>query len=362
MAKRAKSSFKHTGRSKPRKAVKPRKPRQPSLMSRWIESISPESKRLALVGTTWVIVIVAVLAGAVWGLHKAEQRVFGPDKNGQVGECAELVLVDAPNWMPSMVAGRIRHRCRPFGIGFYDDQLLAEVAQRAAMSPWVRKVNFVRKRLAPDGRSGVIELSCEYRQPVACVELEHRAGRESMQVAYIDAEGVRLPFADVPKFVARFTTMEGAFEQRYYASPDSWPAHAAVWRAHYPIIRGVLSGEPEDGQRWVSPELEAGLRLFDWISSREYADQITVIDVRNHDGRYDPADAHLRLFAQIGRGSPTTILFGRFPSPDGDYVISPERKLYYLDDYTRQTGGNLAGVDDVVDLRHDQIRVPRYHN
>jgi len=356
MAKKAKTSLKHANRAKPRKVAKPRKSRQPSLLASWLGSISPESRRTILVGATWVVVILAVLAGAVWGLHKAEQRAFGNDRNGQVAECPEVVLVDAPAWMPTMVSGRIRQYCRPFGIGFYDDEMLTEVARRAASIPWVRRVNYVRKRLAPDGRSGVIELSCEYREAVVRVELDNRFGRESQRVAYVDARGVRLPYGDVPKYLARYTSMDGAFVERAYASSDGPPPHSAVWDVHYPTVRGVMSEAPPAGQVWHSPELAAGLRLYDLIATRRYKDQITVIDVRNYDGRLDPDGAHLRMHAQIGTGRPTTIVFGRFPMPDGgDYVVSPERKLGYLDWYTQETNGALAGLHERLDLRYDQI-------
>ena len=188
MAKRVKKPFKHAARTKPAKPKRARKPRQPSLLSRWIQSVSPESRRAVAGGVMWVVVVVAISGGAAWGLQQAERRVFGPQLNGQVVGCPEVILVDAPAWMPAMVVGRLREQCRPYDLGFYDERLVAEVRRRAAASPWVRRVNVVRKRLASDGQSGAIELSCEYRRPVARVLLDDRFGRQSQREAYVDAD------------------------------------------------------------------------------------------------------------------------------------------------------------------------------
>ena len=41
----------------------------------------------------------------------------------------------------------------------------------------------------------------------------------------------------------------------------------------------------------------------------------------------------------------------------GDYVVSPERKLSYIDQYVARNGGRLAGINTYLDLRYDQLHV-----
>ncbi len=93
------------------------------------------------------------------------------------------------------------------------------------------------------------------------------------------------------------------------------------------------------------------------VHNKPYANQITAIDVRNFAGRISRAEPHLRMYAQVGQGGSTDIRFGRFPLPGGDYVISPERKLSYLDEYAEDHGGQLAGLNRYIDLRYDELHV-----
>ena len=38
-------------------------------------------------------------------------------------------------------------------------------------------------------------------------------------------------------------------------------------------------------------------------------------------------------------------------------MVSPERKISYLDQYAEDHGGNLAGVNRYIDLRYDELHV-----
>jgi hypothetical protein len=63
------------------------------------------------------------------------------------------------------------------------------------------------------------------------------------------------------------------------------------------------------------------------------------------------------MYAEVKGGQPTDIRFGRFPLPGGDHVVSPERKLSYLDAYATDHKGLLAGINRYLDLRYDELHV-----
>ena len=63
------------------------------------------------------------------------------------------------------------------------------------------------------------------------------------------------------------------------------------------------------------------------------------------------------MYAQVGSGRRTAVVFGRFPLPDGlDYCVDPQDKLARLDAYVARNGGRLAGVRDSIDLQYDTVQ------
>jgi len=82
-----------------------------------------------------------------------------------------------------------------------------------------------------------------------------------------------------------------------------------------------------------------------------------VIDVRNHGGRINPADPHLIMVAQVGRGARTNIRFGRFPIDGQYYCVAPAQKLASLDVIAEANNGHLAGVGPYIELRYDRAYV-----
>ena len=138
--------------------------------------------------------------------------------------------------------------------------------------------------------------------------------------------------------------------------PAAW--RRAARRIHYVVIDGVRTPPPSPGGKWIADDLAAGVQLVQLVRRRRYYAQITVVDVRNHAQRITRNEPELRLFAQIGRGRPTDIRFGRFPAPGGgDYVVSPRRKMSYLDRYAAGHAGRLAGINSYLDLRFDELHV-----
>ena len=129
---------------------------------------------------------------------------------------------------------------------------------------------------------------------------------------------------------------------------------------HYITIQGVESWPPEPGQVWNGKDIRDGIRLVQLVNTRSYCNQITVVDVRNHDGRISNSEPHLAMYAQVDQSRLTTIKFGRLPMPDGDYVVLPERKLRHMDQYVATHNGRLAGISEWIELRRDDLHFSNY--
>jgi len=295
----------------------------------------------------WVVLTVMVAAGGALGLSALEGRVL----TGRIGAAPlgmDVSLAPKPDWMPDALARRITSGLLPPGVGYYSKDLTERVRTRALANPWVRRVNRVAKYLDHETRRGVVEVEAEFRMPVAKVKCES-------MYAYLDEEGYRLPAAQVPTWAAWDRKTPNV--RSYYITRDEVPPGMVASRIHYMVIEGAQAQPPEVGRKWPGEDMAAGLALVKLVAPKPYAYQITEIDVRNFDGRIDPDQPHLRMWAQFGRFNPTDIRFGRFPRPDGDYVVSPQRKLSYLDQYAQDHEGFLAGRNRYIDLRYDQLHV-----
>ncbi len=220
-----------------------------------------------------------------------------------------------------------------------------EMYDRAAQSPWIRTVRKVRCR--PSGESGAfeIELEAEFRKPVAKIRLADG-------FAFLGAEGIILPPEEAPRGVA-----SESGKQICFARESDVPAGMYVKPIHYIVIQGAAEAGWAVGSVWPGKDVAAALALVAMVSARPYADQITVVDVHNYDGRASDVQPHLRLYAQLPNGCVTDIRFGRFPRDEKDFVVSPRRKLSYLDQYASRHGGLVAGVNTYLDLRYDQLHV-----
>lgn len=298
----------------------------------------------------WVGVTV-IVAGAVGGaMHVLEQRVLNGEVATVPGEM-RVKLAARPDWMPESLAARIAATFLPPSPRYYDQELTERVRRRAEANPWVRRVIRVEKYPTDDPQVATVEVEAEFRMPFAAAPAE-------AALAYVDAEGVRLPAEQVPKWASKSRTRPGdAPETTFYLSRDDAPPGRALSRVHYVVIGGLAAPSPPVGQRWEGDDLAAGLRLIALISGRPYAWQITAVDVRNYDGRVSRSEPHLRMYAQQGRSRRTDIRFGRFRAPEGDYNVSPARKLSYLDEYVDDHGGRLAGMNRYIDLQYDELHV-----
>jgi len=263
-----------------------------------------------------VAVAVGVLAILLGGAYFLNQRLISTARRATTVK--HLRLMDVPVWLPRDIARRVAGGIQLAlkGRSIFDENLSQEVYRIASDNPWIAAVDRVIKH-----REGTIDVYARFRRPYALVAKENEPGRFYL----IDSEAVVLPVA-----VDR------------------------IERSKFVVIDGVRGGQPRAGEKWYSPDLLDGIRLLSLIKNKPYIDQITTIDVRNFNGRINPSEPYLRIYAQVGNGKRTDIRFGRFPVDDSDYCVSPEKKIEHLDKIVSRNGGRLAGIRDWIDLRYDR--------
>ena len=231
-------------------------------------------------------------------------------------------LGTSPAWLPKeisdLVTAKIQRAVDAQSI--FENDLARRVYDEAVKSPWIAAVNGVTKR-----RDGRIILEADFRRPFVLVR---RLRVDAGPLIVVDEDGVVLPL----------------------------PLRA-VRAGSFVTVDGVAGKPPAPGQVWEGLDLADGLRLMKLIRDARYLRDITVIDVRNHGGRINPADPHLIMVAQVGRGARTNIRFGRFPIDGQYYCVAPAQKLASLDVIAEANNGHLAGVGPYIELRYDRAYV-----
>jgi len=139
---------------------------------------------------------------------------------------------------------------------------------------------------------------------------------------------------------------DGRVETRWFPHASVKPADARP--LHFVAIQGVSTLPPPVGQLWGGADLADGLKLAVKLQRYAWREQIVAIDVRNYDGQVDRTGPWLRMLAKVPQGQ-TCIQFGRFPREHGDWEISPDVKLNWLDKLVRDRNGLAKGE---IDLRY----------
>ncbi len=326
-----------------KKTSKP--PHRPSGVTRWWSSLDDVRKSTIRRSVIWTVLVIVALCAGVVVMKTLEARVLR-DTQATPMRAVRVRLVDKPDWMPASLVRRIAADIAPRRGEFLRGDLTRTVNGRAERNPWIAKVHHVEKRFTEDPRVGLVEVKATYRGAIARIMQDGR-------FFYVDGEGVRLPAGQVPKWTAK--TPDG--KTLYFTDRSRVPPEMRPRRIPYVMIDGVRDAAPPVGGAWKSGEVETALRLVRLIRTRPYASEFSGVDVRNFNGRITRHEPHLRLYAQRKNGRITEIRFGKFPDPDGDHVISPERKMSYLDEYVSRHGGKLAGFNTYLDLRYDSLHV-----
>ncbi len=302
----------------------------------------------------WAALAAACAVGVMIGLRGLERRVLS-GQTVPAPAAIRVALVDRPAWIPLSLGQQIAASLTPPDAAYYDPELAQTVYSLAEKNPWIARVHSAVKRRMDDPALGLVEVKADYRWPVARVACDR-------QYYFVDRQGVRLP-DDVPFWVKTVSNTEDT-EKIYYLDGDLPPARTAgerqrlgIEEINYIVLDGVKAPPPPVGGRWAGEDIQDGLRLVMMVQSKDYAREIVTVDVRNHGYSASRADPQIRMTARVREGRATDIRFGRFPIPGGgDYEISPERKISYLDSYWADHG-RLAGLHSYLDLRYDDLRV-----
>ena len=315
----------------------------PSTVSRIREWFNEDRRRLVRRSLLWVAVVSAAALGGVYGLRRLERRILTTTQSAQPLP-VRIVLSSRPIWMPTALAKEIVNEILPEQADYHDPDLTRRVYERAKKHPWVRHVELACKCGRGDQNVGRVEIRAEFRKAAARV-----LGCDGYY-RFVDADGFVLPPLQVPRYVVNVPARaDEPGHQICYISGADVPPDRRAKPIHYVTIKGITEPSPGVGKEWPGQDLAEGLRLAKLISTRRYANQVPVIDV--HKAPF------LRMYAQVGQGRRTEIIFGRFPVPGGDYVVPTERKLAYLDNYVTENEGKLAGLHSRIDLCLDQLYV-----
>ncbi len=296
------------------------------------------------------LLVAGLMVAVGIGMKALEYHVLNLDAASSA--VVRVHLAGRPGWMPKSLAAEIPHSLLSEGAVANQPDLVERIYAEAMASPWIKSVGCVRKRATADPRVAAIEILVEFHRPVARVQVGRRH-------VFVSDAGIRLPDHQVPKYEATIPASAGvAAHVESYIRRHEIPRGVQARAVHYVVIYGVVGDAPAVGQAWPGADLADGVRLVKLVSSRKYARQISVVDVRNHAGRISPNAPHLRMYAQTARGWSTDIRFGQFPLPGGgDFVVSPKRKMSYIDQYVARNGGRLSGINTYLDLRYDQLHV-----
>jgi len=336
--------------------AKPKRQKKPSRLRRWWGDL-PQGRRKEISGRLMRVCVVLAVAGVLVAGAKVLESAVLSSTQRDAPKVIYIELRPIPEWMPKTLSREIARSLDPQGMGFDDPRLTGAIYALAEGNPWISKAHRVRKRRGESPDRACVEVRVEFRQPYAKVQRSDLRG-----YVYVDPRAVVLPdppdVPQVPKWRARIAGAQGKGSRWvYFAAESEIPEnlHGAAKRIQYVIVQGVRSPPPAPGQTWRADDLADGLKLIDLIAARRYRNEITAVDVRNHGGRLSPIEPHLRMFAQLGRGRRTDIRFGRLPAGEGDFVVSPERKMSYMDDWAGRHNGRIAGTCTWIDLRYDEI-------
>lgn len=270
------------------------------------------------------LALLGVLSAAFWFARKdvALRLAFPHD-------APDVVLLNRPPWMSDDTAAELLRSLRPAGpSSAFDARVLRERVAILEASPWVRKVNAVR-RVYGRGPGDTIEVDCEFRAPLALVRWQD-------YYWLVDADGYKLP-------------------EQYTAEQAPEMLLDGQRRTQMRIVEGVRQAPVESGQKWPGDDLAAALELARLLHGHRFADEIVKIDVDNVAGRVDPREAQIVLVTRHG----SEIRWGRPVNAKDAFVEVPAtRKLEAL----AQVYAQYHRVDanqPWLDVRFDQVTYPR---
>jgi hypothetical protein len=312
--------------------------------------------RRLLRGVLLLAGVLAVGGSAAYGLKRLETHVVAKDREVAAPTSVRVRLSPIPEWMPRSLAGHIAAGILDANAEFNHPSLVQDAYDRLAASPWVRAVDHVQKSHTDDPLVGVLEVRAQFREPLAVVMLKDGKG-----YAFVDEDSVRLADeAGVPGPARWEAVIPAPAPGRLvkYWDKCEVPQGITARPIHYLLIEGVQAEPPPFGRTWPGPDVADGVRLVKLLRDKPYAAQILSVDVRNFGGRIlgNSGKPHIVIHARGRDGQPVDVWFGRFPMPNGDYIVTAQHRLANLDQYILRCGGYF-GVHRRVDLQYDKVHV-----
>lgn len=227
---------------------------------------------------------------------------------------ASVEFVDLPEGLLGLAGGDLRGSIsdlleRPWT----EPDLCRLIAERLTTIGWIERVDSVQRTAG-----GRFEIKAGYRLPVGLV-----AVRQDDYVL-VDGQGVRLP---------------GLY------------TYLKCWY----VIDGVVSSTPKVGERWESPDLQAGLAVLAAIRPESFRDQITGVNVANFAGRRNSRSTHLELLTDTPGGR---IRWGSAPGYEVEENLAAQKLALLRQNFAR-TGRADAG-HPVIDISTfpDRFHIP----
>ncbi|MFP4054266.1 MAG: hypothetical protein ACLFV7_10445 [Phycisphaerae bacterium] len=354
MARKTKTKSSSKSKSSPKrrvKATKPaRAPREPGLIATWWAQLDRSQRGSVILNGVLAVVGLALLGTIAGGLVHMDGRLQ-QRRMQQPTRSFDVDFVSKPAWMSKAMIREMAFSLVPKHGNYYDPDLTETVHELAEKNPWIQEVRFVKKEWGEGSARPRLVIDASFRQAIARVDAAGKA-------IYLDAQGYRVPSSQVPHYLVRVRKRDGGTK---LVARLSRPADGQGRRIHYVQIRGAAQPHPAIGERWQGEDMADALRLLGLLLEREYVSEMSVIDIRNHDGRIDPYSPEIAMYAQKDNDPATHIGFGRFPEPGPHYVVSPERKLENLDLLYRDHG-RISGLCESIDLTDSHLHARRRPN
>lgn len=227
---------------------------------------------------------------------------------------ASVEFVDLPEGLLALAGGDLRGSIadlleRPWT----QPDLCRLMAQRLDNIGWIERVDWVQRT-----SGGRFEVKAQYRMPVALV------GVQKDDYVLVDGQGVRLPGLYI-------------YHKRWY------------------VIDGVDTPAPKVGERWGSPDLQAGLAILATLRPEPFRDQISGVNVANFAGRRNSRSTHLELFTDVAGGC---IRWGSAPGYEVEENLASQKVALLRQNFT-QTGRADAG-HPIIDVSTfpDRFHIP----
>lgn len=249
-----------------------------------------------------VLGLLAVVVAAVFAWHWGRQSLMAYVRRHGVQALtgADVRLMDVPTWMSQFVVADL---CEVIvseaGAPDFTRESLQRAMSAVAASPWVRKVNWLR-RVGQE-----VWLSAEYRRPLALVESRG-------DYLLIDEQGDRLP---------------GEYTQ------------SQVKAVGLPVLLGVKAPPPAPGRRWPGEDVKAGVDVLALLRGQAFASQVKAVQVRDTAGQIRPV-----LLTGDGGGM---VFWGRAPGQERPVEVDAQVKLSRLAAVYEQRGSIDAGGKQV---------------